>query len=131
MIDNEASVHSQANGLRSCGLKVHVFDSAYGYLTAYNQIGTLSCIVCELCLPGTGGIDLQLELQRRYAITPLVLMSGRADIATAVKAMQAGAIDFLEKPICLERLKEVIRNAVEDFEHSAAACPFVIQLSSW
>jgi FixJ family two-component response regulator len=70
------------------------------------------CIVLDVWMPGRGGLDLQAELVRTGKSLPIIFISGHADVHTSVRAMKAGAIDFLTKPVRHQDLLDAIRSAV-------------------
>jgi FixJ family two-component response regulator len=71
------------------------------------------CILMDVYLPGPSGLDLQEALAARRISLPIIFMSGRADVATSVRAMKGGAVDFLEKPIRREILIPTIGGAID------------------
>jgi FixJ family two-component response regulator len=70
------------------------------------------CILLDVRLPGPSGIDLQEALQRKNVGLPVIFLTGHADVATSVRAMKAGAVDFLEKPVAKEVLLEALQRAL-------------------
>lgn len=72
------------------------------------------CIVLDLRMPGMGGFEVQRELARRGCRQPVVFLSGHGDIPIAVQALQAGALDFLEKPVRDQKLFEVVERALDE-----------------
>jgi DNA-binding NtrC family response regulator len=98
VIDDESSMReSLSNLLRSAGLKVQVFASAQEFLADWPQEPP-SCLVLDIRLPGISGLDLQHELAGGDAQIPIIFMTGYGDIPMTVRAMKAGAIEFLTKP---------------------------------
>ena len=71
------------------------------------------CIVLDIRMPGPSGLDLQEALRRQDVLLPVVFLTGHADVASSVKAMKAGAVDFLTKPVERDTLLEAIRRALE------------------
>lgn len=71
------------------------------------------CILLDVRMPGMGGLELQTALAGRGIRLPIIFISGHADVGTAVRAVQAGALDFIEKPFDDEQLLEKINNALE------------------
>src|SRR5215831_5511719 len=113
VIDDELSIReSLSNLLRSAGLKVQAFASAQEFLTNWLQEAP-SCLVLDVRLPGISGLDLQQELRRRDAQIPIVFMTGYGDIPMSVRAMKAGAIEFLTKPFRDEDLLNAVNQAIE------------------
>ena len=74
---------------------------------------TVSCLVLDVRLPGIGGLDLQAELARTHADIPTIFITGHGDIPMAVKAMTAGAVEFLTKPVREEALLDAVGIALE------------------
>ena len=72
----------------------------------------MGCLLLDVRLPGPSGIDLQAALQRQGVSTPVIFMTGHADVPTSVRAMKAGAIDFLEKPVQRDTLLDAIGRAL-------------------
>ena len=98
VVDDDASMRaSLANLFQSVGLQVRTFASASEILAA-KKWETPSCIVLDIRLPGLSGLDLQAELTRLHIDAPIVFMTGHGDIPMTVRAMKAGAVEFLTKP---------------------------------
>jgi len=70
------------------------------------------CVLLDVRLPGPTGLDLQGALQRRGIALPVIFLTGHADVATSVRAMKAGAVDFLEKPVERDTLLDALRRAL-------------------
>jgi two-component system response regulator FixJ len=99
VIDDQAAVRDALGEmLRVFGYSVRTFESADGFLTALTG-DEAGCIVADVRMPGTDGIELVRELARRRSALPVVLISGHADVPMAVAAIKAGAEDFIEKPV--------------------------------
>src|SRR3984893_17161010 len=112
VIDDESSIReSLSNLLRSVGLKVQTFASAQEFLTKRPR-EALSCLVLDVQLPGISGLDLQQELVRGDAQMPTIFIPGHGDIPMSVRAMKAGAIEFLTKPFRDEDLLDAIQAAL-------------------
>jgi FixJ family two-component response regulator len=113
VIDDDASMrHSLSSLFRSIGLKVEVFDSAADFL----KIGrpeVASCLVLDVRLPGLSGLDFQTELARANIRIPIVFITGHGDIPMTVKAMKAGAVEFLTKPFREQDLLDAVRLGLE------------------
>jgi FixJ family two-component response regulator len=84
--------------LRAEGYDVHAHASAGDFLLRPPDAGP-ACVLLDLAMPGPSGLDLQQALQRESASLPIVFITGRGDVASSVRAMKAGAVDFLTKPI--------------------------------
>jgi DNA-binding NtrC family response regulator len=112
VIDDEPSIRqSLSNLLRSAGLKVHAFSSAKEFLTNWPREAP-RCLVLDVQLPGLSGLDLQQELGKGDARIPIIFMTGYGDIPMSVRAMKAGAIEFLTKPFRDADLLRAIDQAI-------------------
>lgn len=113
VVDDDASVR---DGLRrllgSVGLTVKVFASAREFLEA-RRPGGAACLVLDVRLPGLDGLDLQGELARSQSAPPIVFLTGHGDIPMSVRAMKAGAVEFLTKPFRPQALLAAIEEAIE------------------
>ena len=110
--DDRSTRESLRNLIRSMGLNVQTFASAHEFLTSQRPDAP-SCLVLDVQLPGLSGLDLQQELAKVNAAIPIIFISGHGDIPMTVRAMKAGAIDFLTKPF---RDQDLL-NAVEQGIH--------------
>jgi FixJ family two-component response regulator len=112
IVDDDASVREALAGLvRSAGWGVEVFASARAFL-ARPRSDVPSCLVLDLQLPDLSGLDVQQQMTTIRNQIPIVFISGHGDIPTSVKAMKAGAIEFLTKPLVEGDLLESIRHAL-------------------
>jgi DNA-binding NtrC family response regulator len=112
VIDDEPAVReSLRNLLRSAGLKVETFDSARHFLIS-RPPESPSCIVLDVRMPGITGLELQRELGAESRI-PIIFMTGYGDIPMSVRAMKAGAFEFLTKPCSEEDLLRSVNQAIE------------------
>jgi two-component system response regulator FixJ len=98
--------------LESSDFMVETFDSAATFLTAARVSN--ACLVTDVRMPGMDGMALQEELARMRDAMPVIVMTGHGDVPLAVKAMRAGAIDFLEKPFDETALVTSVKRAIED-----------------
>ena len=117
--DDEAMRRSLKWLIESTGMRVQTFDSADAFLTAYAS-DWVGCLLLDVRMPGMSGLELQAYLARATYRLPVVIITGHGDVAMAVKAMQAGALDFIEKPFHDEDLLRSIRHAVEADSHTRA-----------
>jgi DNA-binding NtrC family response regulator len=121
VIDDESSVRESLTGLlRSSGLRVQAFASAQEFLSSWHQ-ETPSCLVLDVRLPGMSGLDLQQELGSADTQIPIIFMTGYGDIPMTVRAMKAGAVEFLIKPFRDEDLLNAVDQAMKrgrQFEQS-------------
>ena len=109
VVDDDASVREALSSLiRSVGLRVEAFASAQEFL-AHPQADAPSCLVLDVQLPGLSGLDLQQELAKADIQIPIVFLTGHGDIPTSVRAIKAGALEFLTKPFNDEDLLDAIQ----------------------
>jgi len=112
VVDDDSSVRESLNNLiRSAGRNVQTFSSAQEFL-ASQRPKTASCLVLDLQLPGLSGLDLQQELAKAGIQIPIIFVTGHGDIPTSVRAIKAGALEFLTKPINDEDLLDAIQQAI-------------------
>ncbi len=109
--DDDAMRESLTWLIESVGLKVETFSSADSFLKAYYP-GRSGCLLLDVRMPGMSGLELQGHLQDQQITLPVIMITGHGDVPMAVRAMKAGAIDFIEKPFNDEQLLESIRNAL-------------------
>ncbi|WP_077048895.1 response regulator transcription factor [Pseudomonas sp. KK4] len=95
--DDEPLRESLGSLLRSIGLRVELFGSVAEFMK-YPRNDTVSCLVLDVRLQGSSGLDFQNELSAAGINVPIVFITGHGDIAMTVRAMKAGAVDFLTKP---------------------------------
>lgn len=113
VVDDDISVRESLESLiRHSGLHVEVFESADGFL-AHPRPATPCCLVLDVTLPGLNGLDLQNALASERAEVPVVFITGFGDVPTTVRAMKAGAVEFLTKPFNDEELLAAIRVSIE------------------
>lgn len=113
IVDDDPFVRdSLAQLVKSMDLAVVCFDSAERFLDSAD-LSRPGCIVLDICLPGLSGLSLHEALSEYGAHPPVIIVSGHADIPTAVRAMKLGVFDFLEKPYFPKQLVEIIRCAIK------------------
>lgn len=118
IVDDDAAVlKAQARVLREEGWSVETFESAEAFLERSGGM-TDGCLVLDVTMPGIDGFALQRKLSESGRSLPVVFVSGYGDIPTSVRAMKAGATDFLAKPVPSQVLIAAVREAV-DQESSA------------
>src|SRR6059058_1240497 len=100
------------NLFESIGLKVEVFASAPEMLDS-KLPDVASCLVLDIRLPGQSGLDFQTELAKANIHIPIIFMTGHGDIPMTVRAMKAGAIDFLSKPFRDQDMLDAVTAAIE------------------
>src|SRR5215475_13349244 len=96
----------------SVGLRCEVFSSATQFLTR-KAPEAVSCLVLDVRLPGLSGLDVQAQLAEAETSIPVVFITGHGDIPMTVKAMKAGAVEFLTKPFREQELLDAVRAALE------------------
>jgi RNA polymerase sigma factor (sigma-70 family) len=113
VIDDDPSIRSSLKFLLSTvGLQAATFDSADGFLHT-NFPDVPSCLVLDVRLPGLSGLDFQGELAARNICIPIIFLTGHGDIPMSVRAMKAGAIEFLTKPFRDQDLLDAVRVALD------------------
>jgi FixJ family two-component response regulator len=113
VVDDDASVREALDGLfRSIGLQAKTFGSAAEFLQ-HKLPDAPSCLVLDVRLPGLSGLDFQAELAAAGLQIPIVFMTGHGDIPMTVKAMKAGAIEFLPKPFRDQDMLDAVQQALE------------------
>jgi FixJ family two-component response regulator len=113
VIDDDASVRTAISSLiRSVGLQAEVFASVSEFL-AHKRSSATSCLILDIRLPGVSGLEFQSELAKDNAQIPIIFITGHGDIPMTVKAMKAGAVEFLTKPFRDQDLLDAIQVALE------------------
>ena len=112
MDDDPAVLKSLARLLRAENWRVETFESAEAFLGGWNSAAP-GCVVLDVDLPGLDGLELQRRLSEAGSELPIVFLSGQGDIPMTVRAMQAGALDFLTKPVSAAALLAAVRTAVD------------------
>src|SRR6202163_2007830 len=95
--DDDAVLRSLERLLSSANFEPITFESPDAFLTAAKTF-KMGCVLLDVCLPGTSGLDVQAQLNKMRDDLAVIVMTGQGDVQTAVRAMKAGAADFLEKP---------------------------------
>ncbi len=112
LVDDDVSVRESVGSLiRSAGFRAKTFASAQECLASL-QAETPSCLVLDVQLPGLSGLDLQQQLAKADVQIPIIFLTGHGDIPTTVRAMKAGALEFLTKPCDGEDLLNAIRQGI-------------------
>ena len=113
IVDDDAALRDALSSLlRSVGLRVETFPSVAAFVQ-FQRPDAPSCLVLDVRLQGTSGLDFQNELARSNVNLPIVFMTGHGDIAMTVRAMKAGAVDFLAKPFREQDLLDAVNTALE------------------
>ena len=114
LIDDDAAVlDSLRLYLLRQNLDTSCFSSAEGFLSSLDNAARFDCVVSDVRMPGMSGLELIERLAVRGVRWPVILITGHGDVDMAVKAMKAGAFDFVEKPFDETHLLESIRNSLE------------------
>jgi FixJ family two-component response regulator len=113
VIDDDVAMRATLSSLfRSVGLRVELFGSAREFSQS-KMPDIASCLVLDIRLPGVSGLDFQAELAEEDIRIPIIFMTGHGDIPMSVKAMKAGAIDFLTKPFRDQDILDAVIKAIE------------------
>jgi FixJ family two-component response regulator len=112
IIDDDPDIRDALRGLlRSVGLGVELFASVQEFLGAARP-DLPGCLILDVRLPGRSGLDLQDELAKANTPLPIIFLSGHADVPMSVRAMKAGAVEFLTKPVRDQDLLDAIQLAI-------------------
>jgi FixJ family two-component response regulator len=113
VVDDDASVRKGVLLLlESLGYRAVGFDSAKAFLADGGAAGP-SCLILDMRMPRVSGLDLQREMASKGIEIPIIFVTGHATVATSVRAMKAGAVDFLEKPFDEQALLDAVTAAIE------------------
>ena len=113
VVDDDAPMReSLKNLIRSVGLRVELFSSAQEFLRS-KRLDLPSCLVLDVRLPGLSGLDLQKRTTEAGMEIPIIFITGHGDIPMSVRAMKAGAVEFLTKPFRDQDLLDSIQEALE------------------
>jgi FixJ family two-component response regulator len=113
LVDDDPGVRrSLSRVLHEAGFDVQAYESAEAFLA---RAGTVSrgCLVLDVSMPGLNGLDLQRQLSEAGQAMSIVFLTGRGDIPMSVRAIKAGAVDFLTKPVASETLLAAVRSALD------------------
>ena len=111
--DDESARHSLEFLLDVAGIRVRSFGSADVFLKSSPPLAG-ACVVTDVRMPGTSGVELAEKLKTRDASVPVIVITGHADVPLAIQAMKAGAADFIEKPFDDEKMLSAIRKALAE-----------------
>jgi|SRR5580704_10736990 FixJ family two-component response regulator len=113
VVDDDRSVRDSLRRLiTSVGMTAEVFPTAQAFLSTPRRDAP-GCLILDVRLPGLSGLDLQRELVDTNATLPIIFLTGHGDIPMSVRAMKAGAVEFLTKPFRAQDLLDAIRNAID------------------
>ncbi|MDP4538511.1 response regulator FixJ [Qipengyuania sp. DY56-A-20] len=111
--DDEGARHSLEFLLDVAEIRVRSFASADAFLQSSPPL-TGACVVTDVRMPGTSGVELAAKLKQRDAAVPVIVITGHADVPLAIQAMKAGAADFIEKPFDDETILSSIRKSLAE-----------------
>ena len=121
VVDDDSAVRDALKLLlRSVGQAVETYGSAQEFLDAYSE-DRPGCLVLDIRMPGMSGLELQQKLNEKHSILPIIFITGHGDVPMAVEAMQAGAVDFIQKPFRDQDLIDRINQALEKDSSNRAA----------
>lgn len=113
IVDDDEMLRTSLGSLvRSAGMQVRLFGSASEFMEKPLP-DTSCCLVLDVRLPGTSGLDFQVELEKADIRLPIVFITGHGDIPMTVRAMKAGAVEFLAKPFCDQDFLDAVRIAIQ------------------
>jgi FixJ family two-component response regulator len=113
VVDDDRLIREMLSSLfRSVGLRVRLFESAQELLQCELDDAP-SCLVLDLRMPRVSGFDLQAELAKSNIRIPIIFLTGHGDVSTSVRAMKAGAVDFLTKPFHEQEMLDAVAAALE------------------
>lgn len=113
--DDEAIRHSASFMLRHAGFRVKTYPDGVAFL-AQVDAAEPGCILLDVQMPGMDGLEVQEELNTRGVAMPVIVLTGHGDVGVAVRAMKAGAVDFVEKPYAKQSLVDALTRAFERLE---------------
>jgi FixJ family two-component response regulator len=130
VIDDDKGIREALDGmLRSVGLQVECFASAQEFL-AKDDRDKFGCIVLDVHLPGRNGLDFLDDLAALHVTTPVIVISGFADVPMSVRAMKAGAIEFLTKPVRAMDLLAAVEAAMKRDRATKQAAEKIVRLKA-
>jgi len=110
--DDEAMRDALSQLLEAAGLQVETYAGGAEFLAAYGE-NRPGCLLLDMAMPGMTGLEVQAELNSHGFAIPILFLTGHGDIPMAVRAVQAGAVDFLEKPVKGAVLRERVQRALK------------------
>jgi FixJ family two-component response regulator len=113
LVDDDVSVRDALSALiRSAGWRPESFDNA-GQFLSHTHLPSPSCLILDVNLPDLDGLELQKRIAADQSSMPIIFLTGYGDVPTSVKAMKAGAVEFLTKPVDGEILLEAVKQALD------------------
>lgn len=130
IVDDDPAVRQAVSIVaRALGVEVHAFAQAEDFLAAWDET-TAGCLVLDVRMPETSGIELQRTLNAAGVRIPTIMMSGHADVRMAVEAMSHGAFTFLEKPFRMEELSTTIEKALAESQANIESVRVKVEIRS-
>lgn len=121
VIDDDGAVRDSVQMLlESAGYRAEIFESALVFLDKHVP-GASGCVLADVRMPDMSGLELQAVVNERRLGLPVIIMTGHADVPMAVRAMKAGAVDFIEKPFSDNTILDSIKRALEATGRGVAA----------
>ena len=131
--DDDAVRDSLLDLVDSVGLNVEAFSSAQSFLDSYDPLRP-GCLVLDIRMPGMSGLDLQDRLSEIGSVLPIIFITGHGDIPMAVRAMQRGAVDFIQKPFrdqeLLDRINDALEKGTRSFEVQEQQAEFTTRVKN-
>jgi len=113
IVDDDSLIRDSLEQLvKSVGFKAETFSSARAFLDT-ELPGRPSCLILDIRMPGLSGLDLQDELVKKGVLIPIIFITGHGTVPMSVRAMKAGAVDFLQKPFEDQELLDLIHHAID------------------
>ena len=113
VVDDDRAMRKSLRWLiESIDLRVETYESAQAFLDHYDP-DRPGCVVLDVRMPGMSGLDLQDHLRERDIDIPIIIVTAYGEVPMAVRAIKAGALDFIEKPVCDQILLDHIQDALE------------------
>lgn len=121
VVDDNLGMRKSLRALmESAGLAVETYASGEEFLAAFDPDRS-GCLLLDIRLQRTSGLDLQDELRRRKAMLPIIILTGHGTVPASVRALKAGAMDFLQKPVPPKLLLERVHAGIESDQKARAA----------
>ena len=114
IVDDDEAVRVAVEGLlKSAGLTARAFESAETFIESGQQ-SQVACLIADIRMPGMSGLELQAKLNAEHCRIPIVFITAHGDAQMRMRALRAGAVEFLAKPFNDEALLETVRAALEN-----------------
>ena len=130
VVDDDPAMRESLRWLiESVGLRVETYSVPQDFLQTYDAARP-GCLVLDMRMPGMSGLELQEELTERKATLPIIIVTGYAEVPMAVRALKAGAVDFIEKPFSDQLLLDRIQQAIETDRQTRGQQAYKAQLAT-